>query len=186
MDQITGLQKCLQHIGTFTLAELELVAAKCIHRHINKNDYILQKGEVCNSISFLLTGACYELNAEDTDERIIELYCAGDCIVSPSSFFFQRPAEDPVKAFTDCEVLTLSVHDLHQLIGVAPVFFQLGKILQPGWFRVGFYDRGMSPREQYDHVMTHKPQLVRTFPLKYIASYLKMTPETLSRIRAAQ
>jgi hypothetical protein len=181
-----ALQRCLQPIGTFSPAELELIVTKCSHRHIAKNDYVLQAGEVCNAISFLLSGACYEFHIEDTDERIIELYCAYDCIVSPSSFFFQRPAEDPIKAFTDCEVLTLSIHDLHQLIGVAPVFFQLGKILQPGWFRVGFYDQAMSPREKYSHLMAHKPEIIRTFPLKYIASYLKITPETLSRIRAAQ
>lgn len=181
-----ALQRCLQDIGTFSPAELELIASKCSHRYIAKNDYILQQGAICNAISFLLTGSCYESYTEDTDENIIELYCAYDCVVSPSSFFLQQAAEHPIKAFADCEVLTLSIHTLHQLIGISPVFFQLGKILQPGWFRVGFYDQRMSPKEKYNHLMTHKPTIIRTFPLKFIASYLKITPETLSRIRAAQ
>jgi hypothetical protein len=41
----------------------------------------------------------------------------------------------------------------------------------------------MTPLEKYQFVLQTRPQLVQVFPLKMIASYLKVTPETLSRVR---
>jgi len=42
----------------------------------------------------------------------------------------------------------------------------------------------MTPTEKYRYILSNKPQLIQKFPLKYIASYLNITPETLSRVRA--
>jgi hypothetical protein len=184
MEQLEALNKCLQNIGKFTLSEVEQISLHCTYKTVRKNEHLLRLGQVCNSINFMLAGACYQYRPGTDAGHIIELYAALDCIVSPASFFFQKPAEEVITAYTDCELLTLSIHSLHQLIGLSPVFFQLGKVLQPGWFRVGFYDQGMSPAEKYKHLLQNKPEIIQTFPLKIIASYLKITPETLSRVRA--
>jgi hypothetical protein len=41
----------------------------------------------------------------------------------------------------------------------------------------------ISPEVKYKEILAKKPLLIQRFPLKYIASYLRMTPETLSRVR---
>ena len=185
MDKILALNKCLENTGSFSLAELEQILLHCTEHKLKKDEYLLRPGVVCNSISFMLEGACYQFSPGESGERIIELYADYDCVVNPSSFFFQQPSGEFIRAFTDCRLLTLSINALHVLVGLSPVFFQLGKILQPGWFRVGFFDQAMSPKEKYNYLMENKPQFLQVFPLKLIASYLKITPETLSRVRAA-
>ena len=77
----------------------------------------------------------------------------------------------------------MTVYSLHNLIEISPVFFQLGKLLQPTTLRTQFYDDSMTPIEKYKYVLEHRPQLLQRFPLKYIAAYLKIAPETLSRVR---
>ena len=185
MELQASLNKCLEKTGLFTPSELDEILAHCTFNKIKKDTYLLKRGEVCNAINFLIKGAAYQYQNEEGTEGIIELYAVHDCIVSPSSLFFLKPSEEDIKTFTDCQLLTLNIQSIHELIGKSPVYFQLGKILQPGWFRVGFFDRAMSPQEKYKYVLENKPQLIRTFPLKFLASYLKITPETLSRVRAA-
>ena len=64
-------------------------------------------------------------------------------------------------------------------------FLQLNKIFtQPA--KIHFFDNAYSPSQKYDYLMQTKAQLMQTFPLKMIALYLKITPETLSRVRAAK
>jgi hypothetical protein len=62
------------------------------------------------------------------------------------------------------------------------VFLQLGKILNEPQ-RPALYDFTNSPEEKYKHLLDNTPQYLQIFPLKQVASYLKMTPETLSRVR---
>lgn len=171
--------------GLFTPIELSEIIAHCTLREVPKNNYLLKQGEVCNSFYFLLQGAAYQYRYDDEIESIIELYTDFDCVVSATNLFFQKASTENFKAFTDCKVLILTLKSLHELIGRSPIFFQLGNILQPGWFRVGFFDLAMSPQDKYEYVLKNKPQLIQTFTLKMLSSYLKITPETLSRVRAS-
>jgi hypothetical protein len=49
--------------------------------------------------------------------------------------------------------------------------------------RVIFFDNASTPTEKYLYILNNRLQLIQAFPLKMIASYLKITPETLSRVR---
>ena len=59
----------------------------------------------------------------------------------------------------------------------------MGKLLDQAVSRIEFYDNNNSPDEKYVHLLENKPIVIRKFPQKVIASYLKITPETLSRVR---
>jgi CRP-like cAMP-binding protein len=184
MNKQEVLGTCLAGIGRFSATEIALIIEHGSFKNIKKNEFLLAKGDVCSSIYFLLKGACYQYHIPDVDEQIIELYTETDCVLNQSSFVFQQPSTEAIKAFIDCEVFILNVFDLHALIGKSPVFFQLGTLLQASSFRLSFFDKAMTPQEKYTYLLENKPQLLRVFPLKYIASYLKIAPETLSRVRA--
>jgi hypothetical protein len=61
---------------------------------------------------------------------------------------------------------------------------QFGKILNQSINRTFIFDNSLSPNEKYGYINEAKPQIAKVFPNKMIASYLKMAPETLSRVRA--
>lgn len=71
----------------------------------------------------------------------------------------------------------------HRLIGQSQSFLQMGKILEESTSRIDFFDNNNTQDEKYQYVLENKPELIQSFPQKLIASYLKITPETLSRVR---
>ena len=65
----------------------------------------------------------------------------------------------------------------------SPVFFQLGKLLDHGVAALQWKDQLERPDDRYRYLLEHQPEVLQAFPLKHIASFLRMTPETLSRVR---
>src|SRR5215213_3247395 len=96
----------------------------------------------------------------------------------------QTPSQTTIKAFSKSEVIELSLADFHALASKSTSFLQFGKILNQTHNRTYIFDNSLTPTERYDYIKTAKPQLVKVFPIKMIASFLKIAPETLSRVRA--
>jgi CRP-like cAMP-binding protein len=178
------IKQVLSNIGRFSAEELNLIQEQCLNRRLKKNEILLESGQVCRSVYFILEGAFYQYRMNDIDENIIELHIENEWFLNYESFLSQKPSTETIKAYADSEILELTVHSIHALIEKSPVFFQLGKLLQPLAVRSKFFDEAMTPAEKYNYVMDHRPRLLQRFPLKYIASYLKITPETLSRVRS--
>ena len=152
-------------------------------RQFKKNQLLLAEGMICRSVLLVLSGAVYQFSVSDIEENVIDFYIEDDWVMNYPSFVGQKPSTTSIKAYTDCEVLELSIHTLHHLIEVSPTFFQLGKVMEQGMARIHYFDNALSPLQKYNHLVETKPQLLQQFPLKMIASYLKITPETLSRVR---
>lgn len=178
------IQQIFQKAGNFSVSELQLLEAACVTLQLNKNDLLLKEGQVCDAAFYLLSGAAYQFRITDIDENIVDLHLKGEWFLNPSSFISRTASATTIKVFVPGEVLVLSVHTIHQLIEQSPAFLQLGKLLQPNDQRLQLFENAVSPAEKYKHILEDRPQLLQVFPLKMIASYLKMTPETLSRVRS--
>ncbi|MBA4849309.1 Crp/Fnr family transcriptional regulator [Emticicia sp. BO119] len=177
------LQTALQKIGSFDASNMALIEKLLVRKQFKKNEVLLAEGDVCKSVFLLVSGSVYQFLANELDENVIDLYTDGDWIMSYTSFMGQKPSFTQIKAYTNCEVFELTIHTLHHLIEISPVFFQLGKVMEQGTARVHYFDNSFTPLQKYNHLLANKPKLLQQFPLKMIASYLKITPETLSRVR---
>jgi CRP-like cAMP-binding protein len=173
----------LNNIGRFSEYDIQLFNEKVSTLQYNKGETILAEGEVCNSFFYLQSGAAYQYIMLDIDENIIDLHLENEWCVNTQSFITQTKSRTAIKTYTNCVVLKLSVKELHELIAISPAFFQLGKILENGKERAYFFDKSMTPVQKYEHLILSRPALFQTFPLKMISSYLKIAPETLSRVR---
>ncbi len=158
---------------------MEALLDRVNEKRVSKGVVLLSEGEVCRDLSFLLKGSFkqYHRNKE-LDEVIVNLFVEGDWVLNHQSFTSQKPSTHKIEAFEDSEILTINIHQLHELIGLYPSFFVLGKMLEAS----NPYDL-KTPEEKYIHLLETRPDFIQKFPLKYIASYLRMTPETLSRVR---
>ncbi len=177
------LSKCLNKIGTFSDDEATLIHESAVIRKFKKNEVLLNVGQICNCFFFILSGACYQYQMDDVEEKIIDLFTEYDCALNQESFISRKPSKDVIKAFVDCEILILNIDSVHKLIKISNSFLQFGKLMN-SHNRLLFFDNSMSPADKYNHILKNNPIFVQTFPLKYIASFLKITPETLSRVRA--
>jgi hypothetical protein len=104
-------------------------------------------------------------------------------VLNHRSFVTQQPADSSISSFTGGIILELSIQSIHYLIGHSLSFLQLNKIMDNAVSRIVLFDNALAPKEKYLYVLNNRPQLIQEFPLKMIASYLKITPETLSRVR---
>ncbi|WP_316803694.1 hypothetical protein [Pedobacter nototheniae] len=183
MDRIM-FSEVLNTIGSFSDSEQTLFQNEVKLKHVKKNEVLLQKGEVAKSVFFNLEGLFYQYNVKDQYvPNITDLHLEREWIISHKSFIAQQPADGFITAFTDGTVLELSIESLHYLIGHSIAFLQFNRIMENAASRVAFFENNLRPLEKYQHLLDNKPQLIQAFPLKMIAFYLKMTPETLSRVR---
>lgn len=177
------LQTSLKKIGRFTPEDIATVEKLLARKQFKRNEVLLAEGAICQSVCLLISGAVYQFSVNDIEENVIDFYIENDWIMNYPSFVGQKPSTTQIKAYTDCEVLELTIHKLHYLIEISPTFFQLGKVMEQGMARIHYFDNSLTPLQKYNHLVETKPQLLQEFPLKMIASYLKITPETLSRVR---
>jgi CRP-like cAMP-binding protein len=174
----------LLDIGNFSEPEARLFEMSTTRRLLGKNEMLLQAGGVCQAVYYVLSGAFCQFQPGETEDVTIDLHVQHDWVFNHASLISQSPSQTSIRAFTESEVLELTLARLHELIARSQAFLQFGRILNPGQARTHFFDNSLDPRQKYDYLLATKPQIARIFPLKLIASYLKVAPETLSRVRA--
>lgn len=177
-------KKILSEIGRFSENEITLFENKIHTKFFSKDELLLNEGEICTKAFYIIKGSAYQFSYEDIDENIIGLHIENDWCLNYSSFVGQKPSSAMIKAYTDLEVVELTLTSIHELISRSPTFFQLGKVLENTVSRIQYFDNANTALQKHTHLFLSKPELFQKFPLKMIASYLKIAPETLSRIRS--
>lgn len=177
-------QEILSAIGQFSSFDIELFEKHTSVERLNKNDTLLPEGIVCKNFYFILTGSFIQFRTTEIEEQIIDLHLGGEWMFNQESMTEQRPSTTTFKAFSKSEVIILSLSAFHDLCSKSPSFLQFGRILNQSKFRTAIFDNSLNPAEKYRYINTVKPGLTKVFPVKMIASYLKVAPETLSRVRA--
>ncbi|MBT33943.1 MAG: hypothetical protein CMO01_30130 [Thalassobius sp.] len=174
----------LKHNGRYSERDLLMLQDELVLQKLEKDEVLLEKGEVCSTFSFVAEGAIVHFDIDsDINTHVFDLNIANDWVINHKSFSSRKPSEYTIKAYEESIIYSLSIDSIHKLIGLSQVFLQLGKFLDQATSRVEFFDKNYSPDEKYQYILDNKPALLQKFPQRLIAAYLKITPETLSRVR---
>ena len=177
-----AILSAIRSLGPFSANDEEVFCAALQTKALKKGDSILEKGEVCKALCFVQKGSFIQyFMDENLDKVIANLFNQHDWAINRASFTGQKPSMHTIEAFEESTLQVLNIHDLHALIGRSPSFFVLGKILEEIH---DYQSQKLSPDQKYKLLLEKRPEVIQTFPLKYISSYLGMTPETLSRVRS--
>lgn len=176
-------ERILKEIGHFSNEDILLFDNKLVKKTFRKQEILLSEGQLSDRFFFITKGTAYQFVYEDIDENIIGLHIEGDWCFNHTSFVKQQPSAAIIKAYTDLEVIMLTAASIHELIALSAAFFQLGRVLEESVSRVQYFDKASTALEKYNHLFETRPALFQQFPLKMIGAYLKIAPETLSRIR---
>lgn len=174
--------------STMTYDELDVLESLLVPIKYGKGEKILQEGEVCRNISYIEKGLVrqfYFKNGKEVTEHLGIDHSIFMCI---ESLFKEEPTRLQVEALEPTLVYALPKAKL-EAAAMRNVNIQMlyRKILEESLIQSQIHAdlvRFESAPNRYKRLCDLSPQVVLRAPLTYIANYLQMTPETLSRIRS--
>ncbi len=148
-----------------------------------KGTILTDIGQVEHHLFFISEGAVKIYYQSALNEHVIRLGYTGSMINSLTSFYSEKPSELVIEVIRESSIKMLhrdAILNIKKNSSGYPEFLEQLLIQQLERELDLLQD---SPTERLNRVLARSPQLFQHVPLKYIASYLRMTPETLSRIR---
>lgn len=175
--------------STMTHDELDVLESVLVPIKFAKGEMILSEGEICENIYYIEHGLIrhfYFKNGKQITEHLGEDHTIFMCI---ESLFREEPTKLQVEALEPTLVYALPKHRLEQ-VALHNVNIQIlyRKILEESLIISQIHAdlvRFETAQDRYKRMCKLSPQVILRAPLVYIASYLQMTPETLSRVRAS-
>ncbi|HEY9601905.1 MAG TPA: Crp/Fnr family transcriptional regulator [Allocoleopsis sp.] len=153
-----------------------------------KDSLILNTGEICNHLYFIVEGIVRQYYCLEGKEITSRFVFEGDFACSPYSFFLTKPSKETISCVSDCKFLVTTYEGLQYLYDNDPDWNRIGRVLIEHYYveleEHTFLMKAQTASERYDDFMQRYPDLVDRVKLGHLASYLGVTQETLSRIRA--
>ncbi len=175
--------------STMTHEELDTLESILVAKRYSKGEKILKEGEVCENIYYIDKGLVRQFYFKNDKELTEHIGSDGEIFMCIESLFREEPTRLQVEALEPSSIYLIPKHRLEQ-VALHNVNIQIlyRKILEESLIISQLHAdllRFETAQNRYLRLCKMKPQVVLRAPLVYIASYLQMTPETLSRVRAA-
>lgn len=177
----------LSQFNELSKNQIEELAALMTVKEVQKNAVIVKQGQLCTLCYFVLKGCLRQYIVTDGIEKTIALYTEHEAVNFYTNQENPKASESFLSSLEDTILLVGNPEKDQELYSKFPV---LGDITR----RMTEIDLGKtqnsfakfmtsSPEERYLSLLEDRPGLIQRVPLSMIASYLGVTPESLSRIR---
>ena len=175
--------------STMTHDELDTLESILVPMKFTKGQTILAEGEICRNIMYIAKGLVRQFYFKKEKEVTEHMSVEGGMIMCIESLFKEEPTKLQVEALEPTIMYFLPKQRLEE-VALHNVNIQIlyRKILEESLIQSQIHaDLVMfeTAEDKYKRMCKLAPQVVLRAPLVYIASYLQMTPETLSRVRTA-
>ena len=175
--------------STMTHEELDILQSVLVPMKFAKGEMILKEGEVCKNIYYVEKGLVRQFYFKNGKEVTEHMAVEGNIIMCIESLFREEPTRLQVEALEPTIIYALPKARLEE-VALHNVNIQIlyRKILEESLILSQVHAdlvRFESAQDRYRKMCTLQQQVTLRAPLVYIASYLQMTPETLSRVRAS-
>lgn len=152
-----------------------------------RGDRLIEIGDRADRIHFITRGMVRSYFFKDRKDITLSFSAEGEFITSFRSFVSATPSYEVIEWLEDGETAFLLRDDLHALYDRFPEIERLGRVLTEKYYimmeeRLMFF-KFKTALERYRDLLDQEPELIMRAPLQYIASYLDISVETLSRIR---
>jgi CRP-like cAMP-binding protein len=187
-DYLLNFQKFLQQ--QFKLQEKELeIAKECFRlQPFPKNEYFVSQGKCCRKLAFIAKGVMRGcMFREDGEDVTCFFMCENDFVGDPESFFSQQPSDKNVQALTDCQLFTISYENMQKLLQQVPRGKEINAAIDHYVMMKLVYQRtfllNLDATVRYKEFMREYAHILHRIPLSYVANFLGITQQSLSRLR---
>ena len=154
---------------------------------LNRKEFLKVKGSIDTNLYLVISGSLRTYVLDEFEENIIRFGYKNNFIASLDSFISEKPSDLYIQAIKKSKVKVIKKTTFMDFVESSAEntriwYAMLGDLI----FQQMERERDIltsSPLERYKRVLARSPQLFQEIPNRYIASYLRMTPETLSRIK---
>lgn len=183
------MEKIIKYFNQLGISETELqpFLTKLNCKSHSAGDFLLTSGQTDDYLSFLNSGVIRYFVQTDNKESTFDFVLPNSFYCHYDSFHTRNPTMFSSQAITNCEISRIHTNDLIQLFSTCKYAKDLTtsaveKLLEKK------VKRELSllidtPEQRYLKLLEKKPELIQLVPQKYLATYLGIVPETLSRIR---
>lgn len=181
------LRNVSRHIA-LTEREVELFKSVMQFKSLKKRQFLLRSGEVARYENFVVKGLVRNYTIDKSGYEHVGMFAMEDWWVSDLySFLTQTPGNQNIDALEDTEIIQIEKGDIERLYVEVPKFERFFRILLQNAY-VANQQRilasiSLTAEEQYLAFIRKYPSLEQRVPQHQVASYLGMSPETISRIR---
>jgi len=184
-------QRLRSHIEAITPisdSEFARLTAHFQRRTLKRKEHFYRQGAVCRAVGFINKGCMrnYHLE-EDGEEYIVNFAFEEWWVADLQSFYLEIPSMFNVQALEDCELLVSSKREFETAVArIAPFgeFYRakISRAYTTSTLNIVF-ERSETAEERYNKLLARTPWIVDRIPQRYLASYLGIKPQSLSRIR---
>jgi CRP-like cAMP-binding protein len=185
------MQQLLHHISNFSPlgAEAQNALNSCFEKiTLSKNTYLLNEGQVCRKLYFLEKGALRGFYNVDGKEITHWFGFENDFVTSFHSFITKEPSVENIQLIEGSILWSISKETL---TGLFDSYHEIERLMRIAYekYYIRLEERFVNAQfktatERYEDLLEQTPHILERVPLGYIASYLGISQETLSRIRS--
>ncbi len=184
MDQ---MKHYFEKIHKVTDKDWNIFSSKLLREEFSKNQILLRTGQVENYLSFIEKGILRFYIPKEENDLTCDFAFDNSFACSYSSFLTRTPSLFQMETLTETVLWRLAHADLQEIYKQTDFGNEMGRYASEGLFlkksRRELSFLSQTAEERYLNLFSEQPQLIKFIPLKYIASYIGITPQALSRIR---
>ena len=186
-DKLNNIIKFISQFVDLDELELQDIQNRVEFIQLKKNDIFINEGQIAKDIAFTNEGYLRVYYNHDGDEITRDITPLHTFVTALPSFVSQTPSFEVISAITDCELIIISKENLEYLYNKYPKWERLGRRIIEEMFvesQRRIYSFITETAEQrYKKFLKLYPEMIRDVPLKYIADFMGIKFQSLSRLR---
>lgn len=177
----------LLNIVTINDDDWDLFSSKLEQQIYPKKSIILEIGQIENYLYFIEKGTIRFFTPKIENDMTFGFCFENQFVSAYDSFITQKPSNYQLETLSECILWRISHQDLQEVYKNTAIGNTVGRLIAENLFLIKS-ERELSfinqtAEERYLSLFKSRPNLFKEIPLKYIASYIGVTPQALSRIR---
>ncbi|ASK32605.1 CarD family transcriptional regulator [Chryseobacterium sp. T16E-39] len=165
----------------------ELFASKLKTEKFSKKQFLINANETEHYLSFIEKGTVRFFIPKEIEDFTFSFSFAGEFVSAYDSFLTQKPCSYSIQALEETVLWRIAYEDLNLIYAETEIGNKIGRLASERLYLENFKREisllTQTAEERYLNLFSEQRHILKQIPLKYIASYIGITPQALSRIR---